>query len=97
LGIRYLTIDQNLQEKLKLPVDYGALIASEEHAIVPRSPADKAGLKEKDIILEINNEKITTDKTIQDFMENLAVSETIKLKVLRDGEKIEIKMTLAER
>ena len=97
LGIRYLTIDQNLKDKLKLPVDYGALIASEQHAIIPHSPAAKAGLKEKDIILEINNEKITTDKNIQDFLENLSVSETIKLKVLREGEKLDIKMTLAER
>ena len=97
LGIRYLTIDQNLKEKLKLSVDYGALIASEQHAVVPHSPADSAGLKEKDIILEINDEKITTDKTIQDFLENLSVSETIKLKVLRDGGELDIKMTLAER
>jgi len=97
LGIRYLTIDQNLKEKLKLTVDYGALIANEQHAIVPNSPADSAGLKEKDIILEINNGKITTDKTIQDFLENLLVNETVKLKILRDGKEIEIKMTLAEK
>ena len=97
LGIRYLTIDPNLKEKLKLPVDYGALIASEEHAIVPKSPADLAGLQEKDILLEINGEKITTDKPIQDFLENLAVNETIKLRILRNEKEIDIKMTLAER
>lgn len=97
LGIRYLSIDQNLKEKLKLSVDYGALIAHEEHAIIPNSPADLAGIKEKDILLEINGEKITTDKPIQDFLENMAVNETIKLKVLRDEKEIDIKMTLAEK
>jgi len=97
LGIRYLSIDQNLKEKLKLPVDYGALIASEEHAIVPKSPADLTGLKEKDIILEINGEKITTEKPIQDFLENLSISETIKLKILRNEKELDIKMTLAEK
>ncbi len=97
LGIRYLTVDQNLKEKLKLTVDYGALIACEEHAIVPNSPANLAGIKEKDILLEINGEKITTDKPIQDFLENLAVNETIKLKILRDGENLEVKMTLSEK
>ncbi len=90
-------IEENLKEKLKLPVDYGVLIASEEHAIVPKGPASLAGIKEKDILLEINGEKITTDKPIQDFLENFAVNETIKLKILRDGENLEVKMTLTER
>ena len=97
LGIRYLSIDQNLKEKLKLPVEYGALIASEQHAIVPNSPAALAGIKEKDIILEINGEKITGDKTMQDLLENLTVGEIIKLNILRDGKKMEIKITIAEK
>jgi serine protease Do len=97
LGIRYLTVDSNLKEKLKLPVDYGALIVSEKHGVVSKSPADLAGIKEKDILLEVNGEKITTDKPMQDFLENLAVGETIKLQILRDGKKMEVKMTLAER
>ena len=70
-----------------MPVEYGALIASEQHAIVPNSPAALAGIKEKDIILEINGEKITGDKTMQDLLENLTVGEIIKLNILRDGKK----------
>jgi len=97
LGIRYLTIDASLEKKMKLPVDYGALIASEQHAIVPKSPADVAGLKEKDIILEINGERITVEKPIQDFLEKLSVNEAIALKVLRNGKNIDIKIVLAER
>ena len=97
LGIRYLTIDSNLKEKLKLPVDYGALIISEKHGIVPNSPADLAGLQEKDILLEVNGEKITADKPMPDFLQNLSVGETIKLQILRSGEKMEVKMTLAEK
>jgi S1-C subfamily serine protease len=97
LGIRYLNIDANLKEKLNLPIDYGALIISEEHGIVPNSPAARAGLQEKDIILEINAEKITADKTLQDFLQNFSVGETIKLKILRNSEKLEVKMTLAEK
>ena len=97
LGIRYLTIDSNLKEKLKLPVDYGALIISEKHGIVPNSPADLAGLQEKDILLKVNGEKITADKSMPDFLQNLSVGETIKLQILRSGEKMEVKMTLAEK
>jgi len=97
LGIRYLSVDADLKERNNLPIDYGALIISEEHGVVPNSPAALAGLQEKDILLEINNEKITAEKTIQDFMQNISVGETIKLKILRNGQETEVKMTLAER
>ena len=60
-----------LFEKLKLPVEYGALITSEGHAIIPKSPADLAGIKEKDILLEFNGEKITIEKPMQDFLEKM--------------------------
>ena len=56
-----------------------------------------ASLREKDILLEVNGEKITADKPMPDFLQNLSVGETIKLQILRSGEKIEVKMTLAEK
>jgi len=99
LGLRYVTIDENLKEKMKLSVSYGALIMGGPHspAIIPKSPADKSGLKEKDIILECNGEKITTAKTIQDFLEVMSVGDVLKLKVLRGIKEFEVKVTLAER
>lgn len=99
LGLRYVIIDENLKEKMKLPVSYGALIIGAPHApaIIPKSPAEKAGLKEKDIILECNGEKITAQKTIQDFLEVMGVGDVLKLKVLRGIKEFEIIVTLAER
>jgi len=100
LGLRYLTIDEMLREKLKLPVDYGALILGHkphDPAIVPGSPAFKAGLREKDIILECNGEKITIEKTIQDFLESMNVGEIIKFKVRRGSREFSTKVTLVER
>ena len=90
MGIRYLSIDQNLKEKLKLPVDYGALIASEEHAIAPTARLLWQALKKRHS-LEVNGEKITSDKPMQDLLENLTVGEIIKLKVLRDGKTWKLK------
>ncbi len=100
LGLRYLTLNENLSEKLKLSVSYGALIAKEhllDQAIIEGSPADTAGLKENDIILEWNGEKITVDKNVQDYLENSEVGDKIKLKVLRGKKEIIVKMTLTER
>ncbi len=54
-------------------------------------------IKERDIILECNGEKLTMDKTIQDFLEKLKVGDILNMKVLRDEKELEIKVVLAER
>lgn len=100
LGLRYMILNPDLREKLKLTVDYGALVLRENalgEAVVPKSPADRAGLTEKDIILEWNGEKITAEKTIQDFLENCTVGEEVALKILRKAKTIDKKVILAER
>lgn len=100
LGARYLIINDQLKNKFNLPVDYGAFVinkGSGRPAIIPKSPAEKSGLKEKDIILECNNEKVSANETLNDLLEEYAVGDKIKLKVLRDGKEIEIIAALAER
>ena len=54
-----------------MPVDYGALITKEHKidvAVVSGSPADKAGIKENDILLRWNGITITETKSIQDLL-----------------------------
>ncbi len=100
LGLRYIIVDENLQSKMKLPVDHGALVSShgpQRDAIVPGSPADKAGIRDGDIIVACNGEELTEQKTIQDFLENAEVGDVLRLKILRDGKTIEVAVTLAER
>lgn len=102
LGVRYMMIDDNLKEKKGLPVNYGALIVSEgpEHhgyAIVPESPAEKAGLREKDIVLTLNANKLDKNHPIQDFLEDLDVGDEVELSVLRGEKRFKVKVTLMER
>ena len=100
LGLRYIMIDDDMKEKMKLSVDYGALVIREsehDYAVVPESPADKAGLKEKDIVLSLNAQKLDRDHPIQDFLENLNVGDEVELIVLRDGKQFPAKVALAER
>lgn len=100
LGVRYLSINQDIKEKLKLAVDYGALVTRStplDFAIAPNSPADRAGVKEKDIILEWNGEKITPEKNIQDQLEDSAVGATIKLTILRNNRILKKNIILTER
>lgn len=100
LGVRYMMIDENLKDKYKLPVNYGALIVGEgpnDHGVVKGGPADKVGIKEKDIVLELNSNKLDKDHPIQDFLENMPVGQQIELVVLRNDKKFKVKLTLAER
>ena len=100
LGVRYVLIDDTVKDKYKLSVDYGALIirgSSGESAITKDSAANKAGLKEKDIILEINLEKITQDNSLAKIIQKYAVGDQIKIKFLRGLDEMEADTTLGER
>lgn len=100
LGLRYLIIDGRMQERTNLPVDYGALIMGEsprDKGVVPNSPAAKAGVKERDIVLAINGLKVDREHTIQDFLENMNVGEVMHLDILRGEQEISLDVPLAER
>ena len=100
LGIRYIILNKEIAKIQKIPVDYGALILREalgEPAVIKGSAADEAGLKEYDIILEIDNEKVTEENTIADILQKHKVGDEINLKVFREGKKIELKAKLKEK
>lgn len=101
LGVRYVLMDKDIKEENNLSVDYGALIvrgdAQTDVAVVPGSPADKAGIVENDIILEIGGKKINKDYTLAKAIQDYKVGDVVKFKVLHKGEGKVISVTLAER
>ncbi len=99
LGVRYTIITSDLAAKEKLPVKDGALVkgSGNEPAILPNSPASKAGLQSGDIITEFNGEKITQDNYMAKIIQKYNVGDTISLTVLRAGKEIILKTTLEER
>jgi S1-C subfamily serine protease len=101
LGVRYVVLNKDLQEKYKLPTDYGALVIRDHipgsEAVVKDSPADKAGLKENDIILTINKEKIDDKRDIVDFIGDANVGDELAIEFLRGEKKHAKTITLTER
>ena len=100
LGIQYFVLNKEISQANKLPVDYGALIVREnlgEKAIVKNSAADKAGLKEYDIILELNGEKINEENPLADTLQKYKIGEEISLKILREGKEMNAKLKLEEK
>ncbi|MDI3533918.1 MAG: serine protease Do [Thermosediminibacterales bacterium] len=64
--------------------------------VEPGSPADKAGIREGDVILEIEGQPINTMAKLRMIIYNLGVGETINVKILRDKKEKNIKLTLEE-
>jgi serine protease Do len=100
LGVKYIILNKEIADKDKLPVDYGALIVREvlgESAIITGGAAEKAGLKEFDIILECQGEKITEENPLSHILQKCEVNQEISLKVLRAGKEINLKAKLEEK
>jgi len=100
LGLKYIILNKEIAEQNKLPIDHGALVIRErigEEAIIPGSSADKAGIKEFDVILEINNEMITEKNSLGDILQKYKIGDKINLTILRNRKKINLKVKLEEK
>lgn len=100
LGLRYLILNEKLAQKLHLPVSYGAFVTKEtetDHAVLADSPADRAGVHEKDIVVSVNGKKITPDYTIQDALDPLHVGDIFEMQVLRNNKTFHAPAILTER
>ncbi|MBU4299396.1 trypsin-like peptidase domain-containing protein [Patescibacteria group bacterium] len=100
LGIRYIVLNEAMSKAQKLPVNYGALVVREtlgEEAVIRGSAADKCGLKEYDIVLEVNGEKVTEQNPLTDILAKHKIDDEVEMKVLREKKKIILKTKLEEK
>ena len=99
LGVNYVPIDDAVQKEKGLPVNYGALISGTQGspAVVAGSAAEKAGLKDKDIILEFAGEKITKTNSLSSMILKHSPLDKVNLKVMREGHTIILEAVLGER
>ena len=100
LGVRYVILNADISKQNQLPFSYGALVSRGtdpgQVAVVPGSPADKAGIMENDIILEADGVKIDEDHTLVSAIVNKKVGDTIGLKIYHKGDTKTVTVTLAE-
>lgn len=100
LGVCHSLITKDIAQRNNLSVDYGALVTKGtgcDFAVVPGSPADKAGLVENDIILEVNGTKIDEEHALVSLLGSFKPEDNITLKIQHKGETKEVTVTLAER
>jgi 2-alkenal reductase len=100
LGITYLTIDGQVAAEFNLPVQNGAYIRSSrpgEPAVQPGSAAARAGLREGDIIVAVDNVRLDYNTSLRQLLLRYKPGDTVTLTVLRDGRERAIQVTLGER
>ena len=99
LGVRYVSLTDDYAYQFNLSVKRGAYLAPSsggQSSIINGSPADKAGLKEKDIITKIEGTNIDANNSLTSILGRHNVGDKVTLTVIRDGKEKQITATLEE-
>ena len=90
LGVRIQEVTKEIADVEKLKKTEGALVAS----VGQNSPADKAGIKAGDIILEFDGKKINTMRKLPNVVASTEVGKSVELKIWRNKKLISKRLTL---
>lgn len=93
LGAQIRTLDESLAHAFNVPDTSGALIED----ITPGGPADKAGLKNGDVVRKYNGLAIADSGQLVALVTNSDPGATVNLDVLRNGNPLGVKVTLGDR
>lgn len=89
VGIRYIPVTDLIKENFKLTFNYGILIKKgkdeTEPAVITGSPAEKAGLKEGDVILLVDGVKVDTNNEFATLIRNKKIGESVVMKIVSNG------------
>lgn len=97
LGVRYVSLTDDYAYEYNLPAKRGAYILPSRTgtaSIQPGSPAEKAGLKEKDIITKIDGTTVDDKNSLTSLIGRKNVGDEVTLTVLRDGKEMTVKISL---
>jgi serine protease Do len=92
LGVESQEISSEKAKELKLPAERGVLL----ERIVPDSPAAKAGLKDNDVITEINGQRVEGAAQFRRMIHEIPAGRSVQFTVWRDGRAQSVSVTLGK-
>jgi serine protease Do len=92
LGVAIQEVTPELARSFGLPAEKGALISD----VVPEGPAEKAGFKRGDVILELNGKTVKDYHELPRMVAVMPPGDTVLFKVLRDGKEITVPAVVGE-
>ncbi|MCL5028727.1 MAG: trypsin-like peptidase domain-containing protein [Bacteroidetes bacterium] len=90
IGLKIQSIDEGIAKYYNLKSTRGVIVTQ----VIPNTPAQDAGIKEGDIILQIDNYLINDEQTLIGVFQQFTTGQTITVKLLRDNKIITKQMTL---
>ena len=93
LGVSRQPVDEDIAASLGIPKDKGEIIGRVE----PGQAADKAGIKQGDIILAVHGQEVDPQNGLSFLVANLAPGSTARLSVIRDGKPLTINAVVGLR
>ncbi|MCG8567974.1 MAG: Do family serine endopeptidase [Desulfobacterales bacterium] len=93
MGVAIQPITKELADYYGVEEKTGVLVAK----VFEGDPADKAGIKPGDVVIEINGKTIENPRDLTVTIANLKVQETVKVVVVRDGKEKTFKVKLGKR
>lgn len=100
IGIRYAAVTPAMASQNGLDASEGAILVRSDDgrdpAVAPGSPAEKAGLRENDIILTVDGQKIGEAFSVADAILQKEPGDSIDMKIQRDGRTQTLRVTLEE-
>jgi S1-C subfamily serine protease len=96
VGVRYTQVTPSIQEQHDLAISFGVLVDSTEdtQAVLPGSPADRAGIVPGDIITMFDNTKLDGTRTFYTLLREKKLGDGVVLEVLHDGKTETVYLTL---
>ena len=92
MGVNIQDITPGLAEKFELKERQGALVSE----VTPDSPAEEAGLKAGDVVLEFNGKAVRDSRNLKLQVAQIAPGKEVPVKISRDGKVQELEVTLKE-
>lgn len=93
MGVYLDDVSSSYYSKIGMDDNYGILISK----VVSESPADEAGLEAKDILMEIDGDKIYTHDQLTKMLKNYEPGQKVKMKFFRDGKVKNIKFEFGKK
>jgi serine protease Do len=92
LGVGVTEVNAEKVKELKLPAERGALLGK----IIADSPAAKAGLKENDVVIEINGQRVEGAEQFRRMVREIPAGRTAQFTIWRDGRSQTVSVTLGK-
>ncbi len=97
IGVYYVRLNAALAEERGLGIDHGVLIDAADNGapgVFPGSPAEAAGLRDGDVVVAVDGERIDDRHDLAALVMPHAPGDVVVLDVVRDGETLQVSVTL---